>query len=265
MGIRITAPDILKMKTTGAKIAMVTAYDAALARIMDQAEVDMVLVGDSLGMVIQGQPDTLGVTLRDMAYHGRCVAAGLKRAHLTVDMPFMSYQVSAAQALRSAGKLVQQGKAQSVKLEGGERSAPAIRAIVEAGIPVVGHIGLTPQSVHAFGGFKLQGKDNADRVLADAHAVAAAGAFCIVLEKIPADLAARITAELAIPTVGIGAGVACDGQVLVGNDLLGMDSRFKARFVRRYLEGDQVLTEAVRAYVADVKAGNFPAPEHTYA
>lgn len=264
MGIRITAPDLLSMKTTQTRITMVTAYDAAMARIVDQAGVDMVLVGDSLGMVIQGQPNTLGVTLRDMAYHGRCVSAGLKRAHLTVDMPFMSYQVSAAQALRSAGKLVQLGKAQSVKLEGGERSAAAIRAIVEAGIPVVGHIGLTPQSVHAFGGFKLQGKDNEARVLADAHAVAEAGAFCIVLEKIPADLAARITAELQIPTVGIGAGVGCDGQVLVCNDLLGMDARFKARFVRRYLEGDEVLTEAVRTYVADVKAGTFPAEEHTY-
>lgn len=265
VGIKITAPDILKMKSTGDRVVMVTAYDAAMARLVDQAGVDMVLVGDSLGMVVQGQPDTLGVTLRDMAYHGRCVAAGLKRAHLTVDLPFMSYQVSPAQALRSAGRLVQQGKAQSVKLEGGERSAPAIRAIVEAGIPVVGHVGLTPQSVHAFGGFKLQGKDNAERILADAHAVARAGAFCIVLEKIPAELAARITAELDIPTVGIGAGAACDGQVLVCNDLLGLDARFKARFVRRYLEGDAVITDAMKAYVGEVKAGSFPAPEHSYA
>jgi len=261
---RITAPDILAMKGAGDKIAMITAYDASMARIVDQGGVDMVLVGDSLGMVIQGARDTLSVTLRDMAYHGRCVAAGLARAHLTVDMPFMSYQVSPSQALRSAGRLVQQGRAQSVKLEGGERSAPAIRAIVEAGIPVVGHIGLTPQSVHAFGGFKLQGKDNADRILADARAVADAGAFCLVLEKVPAELAARITAQVAIPTVGIGAGVGCDGQVLVWHDLLGLDARFKPRFVKRYLEGDGLLTDAIKGYVADVKAGSFPAAEHAY-
>lgn len=265
MGSRITAPDILKMKASGEKIAMVTAYDASMARLVDLAGTDIVLVGDSLGMVIQGQADTLGVSLRDMAYHGRCVATGLKRAHLTVDMPFMSYQVSPAQALRSAGRLVQQGRAQSVKLEGGVRSAPAIRGIVEAGIPVVGHIGLTPQSVHAFGGFKLQGKDNADRILEDAHAVEAAGAFCLVLEKIPAELAALITAEIGIPTVGIGAGVACDGQVLVWHDVLGMDSRFKFRFAKRFLEGEAVVTDALRGYVAEVKSGAFPAAEHSYA
>lgn len=264
MGTRITAPDILRQKNSGTRIVMVTAYDAGMARLVDQAGVDMVLVGDSLGMVIQGRPDTLGVTLRDMAYHGRCVAAGLTRAHLTVDMPFMTYQVSPAQALRSAGRLVQEGRAQSVKLEGGVRSAPAIRSIVEAGIPVVGHIGLTPQSVHAFGGFKLQGKDNADRIVADAQAVAEAGAFCMVLEKIPADLAARITREVPIPTIGIGAGVDCDGQVLVLNDLLGMDARLKLRFVRSYLDGDQVISAAVRNYVEEVRSGAFPAPEHTY-
>lgn len=263
---RLTAPELLKMKATGEKIAMATAYDATMARLVDAGGVDMVLVGDSLGMVIQGQPDTLSVTLRDMAYHGRCVAAGLQRAHLTVDMPFMSYQVSPAQALRSAGRLVQQGKAQSVKLEGGVRSAPAIRAIVEAGIPVVGHVGLTPQSVHAFGGFKLQGRDeaNAARVLEDARAVAEAGAFCLVLEKIPAALAGRITHEVGIPTIGIGAGPDCDGQVLVCTDLLGLDARFKPRFLKRYAELDPVVTDAFRTYVAEVKQGVFPGPDHTY-
>lgn len=263
---RITAPDILKMKTTGQKVVMVTAYDATLARLVDAAGVDMVLVGDSLGMVVQGQPDTLSVTLREMAYHGRCVHAGLSRAHLTVDLPFMSYQVSPAQALRSAGRLVREGKAQSVKLEGGVRSAPAIRAIVEAGIPVVGHIGLTPQSVHAFGGFKLQGRDdqNAARILDDARAVADAGAFCLVLEKIPAPLAARITAEVGIPTVGIGAGAACDGQVLVCYDMLGADARFQPRFVRRYADLDASITAAVRTYAEEVRAGTFPGPEHSY-
>ena len=263
---RLTAPDILKKKASNEKIAMITAYDAAMARLVDAAGVDMVLVGDSLGMVVQGQPDTLGVTVRDMAYHGRCVAAGLTRAHLTVDMPFMSYQVSVAQAMRTAGRLVREGKAQSVKLEGGVRSAAAIRAIVEAGIPVVGHIGLTPQSVHAFGGFKVQGREeaNALRIVEDAHAVVAAGVFALVLESVPAPLAARITAEVGVPTIGIGAGAGCDGQVLVCNDLLGVDARFRPRFVKNYATLDATITEAVRTYVGEVKAGTFPGPEHSF-
>ena len=245
---------------------MVTAYDASMARLVDAGGADMVLVGDSLGMVIQGQPDTLSVSVDDMVYHGRCVAMGLARAHLTVDMPFMSYQVSVEQALTTAGRLVREGKAQSVKLEGGVRSAPAIRAIVEAGIPVVGHVGLTPQSVHAFGGFKVQGRDeaNAARILADAQAVAEAGAFCIVLEMIPAELAEKITAALPIPTVGIGAGAACDGQVLVCNDYLGMDGRFRPRFGRRYAELDPLVVDATRRYVDEVKSGAFPLPEHSF-
>lgn len=264
---RITAPEIARKKQAGEKIAMVTAYDAAQARLVDAGGADMVLVGDSLGMVVQGQFDTLGVTLRDMAYHGRCVAAGLSRAHLTVDMPFMTYQVSVAQALKNAGRLVREGKAQSVKLEGGARTAPAIRAIVEAGIPVVGHVGLTPQSFHAFGGFKVQGRDAeaAERVVADAVAVAEAGAFCVVLEMVPAELAARITALLPVPTIGIGAGAGCDGQVLVYNDLLGMDARFKPRFVKRFADLDAIVRDAVAAYVAEVKAGTFPAAEHSFA
>lgn len=263
---RITAPEILKKKAAGEKIAMITAYDAGQARLVDKGGVDMVLVGDSLGMVVQGQPDTLGVSVRDMCYHGRCVAAGLERAHLTVDLPFMSYQISVAQAMKSAGRLVREGKAQSVKLEGGVRSAPAIRAIVEAGIPVVGHVGLTPQSVHAFGGFKVQGRDSetADRIFADALAVQEAGAFCVVFEMVPADLAGRITAALGIPTIGIGAGAGCDGQVLVYNDLLGMDARFRPRFVRKFAELEGVVTDAVATYVRDVKSGVFPAAEHTF-
>ena len=210
-----TALDLLQMKADNEKIAMVTAYDYTMARIVDTAGVDMVLVGDSLGMVIQGHDDTLSVTLDDMAYHGRCVARGLKRAHITVDMPFMSYQVSPTQALESAGFLVQKGSAQSVKLEGGERSAEAIAKIVEAGIPVVGHVGLTPQSVHALGGFKVQGRGDAEaeKLLRDAQAVVDAGAFCLVLEAVPAALAAEVTAKVPVPTIGIGAGPACDGQV----------------------------------------------------
>lgn len=253
------------MKAAGEKIVMVTAYDFAMARLMDAAGADMVLVGDSLGMVVQGQPDTLRVTLDEMAYHGRCVARGLTRAHLTIDMPFMSYQVSPAQALENAGRLVQEGMAQAVKLEGGARSAAAIRACVEAGIPVVGHVGLTPQSVHALGGFKVQGRGDAaaERVVADALAVQEAGAFCIVLEMVPAELAARLQTLLSIPTVGIGAGVDCDGQVLVCNDLLGFDAAFKPRFVKRYAELAPTIDAAARAYVADVKAGSFPAAEHS--
>ncbi|MFN7145905.1 MAG: 3-methyl-2-oxobutanoate hydroxymethyltransferase [Myxococcota bacterium] len=264
---RITAPEIAKKKLAGEKIAMVTAYDAAQARLVDAGGADMVLVGDSLGMVVQGQSDTLGVTVRDMAYHGRCVAAGLSRAHLTVDMPFMSYQVSVAQAMRSAGRLVREGKAQSVKLEGGVRTAAATRAIVDAGIPVVGHVGLTPQSYHAFGGFKVQGRDAeaADRVVADAVAFVEAGAFCVVLEMVPAELAARITATIPVPTIGIGAGAGCDGQVLVYNDLLGMDSRFKPRFVKRFADLDTLVRDAVSTYVAEVKSGAFPGPEHAFA
>ncbi|GDX82486.1 3-methyl-2-oxobutanoate hydroxymethyltransferase [Deltaproteobacteria bacterium] len=263
---RLTAPDILRMKAANQRIAMVTAYDFSMARLMDRAGADMVLVGDSLGMVIQGESDTLRVTLDEMAYHGRCVARGLERAHLTIDMPFMSYQLSPTQALENAGKLVQNGRAQAVKLEGGVRSAPAIRACVEAGIPVVGHVGLTPQSVHAFGGFKVQGRGDeaADRIRADALAVQEAGAFCVVFEMIPAALAAELTKTLSIPTIGIGAGVDCDGQVLVCNDLLGLDERFKPRFVKRFAELAGAVEAATGAYVAEVRAGTFPAAEHTF-
>ena len=254
------------MKATGEKIAMVTAYDFSMARLMDRCGADMVLVGDSLGMVIQGESDTLRVTLDEMAYHGRCVARGLERAHLTIDMPFMTYQVSPNQALQNAGRLVQEGRAQAVKLEGGVRSAGAIRACVDAGIPVVGHVGLTPQSVHAMGGFKVQGKDEAaaERIVEDALAVQDAGAFCIVFEMIPAPLAAQLTGLLTIPTIGIGAGPQCDGQVLVCNDLLGLDERFKPRFVKRFAELAGDVEAAGRAYVGEVKASTFPSPEHTY-
>jgi len=263
---RTTVPDLQRLKAENHKIVMITAYDATMARLVDAAGVDMVLVGDSLGMVVQGREDTLGVTLEDVAYHGRCVARGLKRAHLTLDMPFMSFQVSAQEALRNAGRLVQEGCAQSVKLEGGERSAEAIRAIVEAGIPVVGHVGLTPQSVHALGGFRVQGRSQeaAERIVRDAHAVEESGAFCIVLEAVPEDVAARITEELAIPTIGIGAGVACDGQVLVCYDLLGFDLSFQPRFVKRYAEMESAVVEAVRAYAAEVRSGAFPTADHAF-
>ena len=232
---RKTVLDLQAMKAGNQKIAMVTAYDYTMARLVDAAGVDMVLVGDSLGMVVQGQPDTLSVTMDDMVYHGRCVARGLAEAHLTVDMPFMSYQVSAAQALTNGGRLIKETGCQSVKLEGGARSALAIQALVEAGIPVVGHIGLTPQSVHQLGGFKVQGRGEA------------------------AELAAEISAQLDIPTIGIGAGAGCDGQVLVCNDLLGLDARFHPRFVKRFAELQNPVIDAVRHYVDEVRQGAFPA------
>jgi 3-methyl-2-oxobutanoate hydroxymethyltransferase len=263
---RKTVPDLLRMKADNQKIVMVTAYDYAMARLVDRAEVDMVLVGDSVGMVVQGHQDTLSVGVDDMIYHGRCVSRGLQQAHLTVDMPFMSYQVSPAQALENAGRLVREGRAQSVKLEGGQRSAKAITMIVEAGIPVVGHVGLTPQSVHAIGGFRVQGRGEAaaDRVLQDALAVQEAGAFCVVLEMVPEDVAARVTDALEVPTIGIGAGVACDGQVLVCNDLLGMDTSFRPRFVKRYAQLESTILEAMRSYADEVRGGEFPAPEHSF-
>jgi 3-methyl-2-oxobutanoate hydroxymethyltransferase len=263
---RLTVLDLQSKKADNQKIVMVTAYDATMARLVEMAGVDMVLVGDSLGMVVQGLNDTLPVTLDDIAYHTRAVGRALQKAHLTADMPFMSYQVSPAQALESAGKLMKDGYAQSVKLEGGQRSAAAIEKIVEAGIPVVGHVGLTPQSVHAMGGFKVQGRDadSARRVVEDAVAVEQAGAFCIVLEGVPVDVAAEITERLAIPTIGIGAGAACDGQVLVSNDLLGMNLSFHPKFVKRYATLEDTIVGAVKAYGDEVRTGVFPAAEHSF-
>jgi 3-methyl-2-oxobutanoate hydroxymethyltransferase len=254
------------MKAINQKITMVTAYDATMGRLVDAAGVDMVLVGDSVGMVVQGHQDTLSVTLDDMVYHGRCVANGLTQAHLTIDLPFMSYQISPAQALESAGRLVKEGKAQSVKLEGGQRSVEAVRLIVDAGIPVVGHLGLTPQSVHAIGGYRVQGRgeEAADQLMSDAHALQEAGAFCLVMEMVPGPLAAEVTASLSIPTIGIGAGPHCDGQVLVCNDMLGLDARFKPRFVKRYAELESPIIGAFRSYVDEVRAGTFPTREHAF-
>ncbi|MCB9678640.1 MAG: 3-methyl-2-oxobutanoate hydroxymethyltransferase [Alphaproteobacteria bacterium] len=258
--------DLRKKADNDEKIVMVTAYDYTMARLVDAAGVDMVLVGDSLGMVVQGHDDTLPVTLDHMVYHVQCVSRGLQRAHLVADMPFMSYQIDGAQALASAGRLMQEGRANSVKLEGGERSAEAVRRCVEAGIPVVGHVGLTPQSVHAMGGFRIQGRteEAADRVVRDAVAVAEAGAFCIVLEGIPSDVAAEITNRLEIPTIGIGAGPHCSGQVLVCNDILGMDLSFAPKFVKRYARVEETAVQAFEAFANEVRAGSFPGPEHSF-
>lgn len=263
---RKTVLDLHEMKASNQRIAMITAYDYTMARIADQAGIDMVLVGDSVGMVVQGLPDTLGVTVGDMIYHGRCVARGLSSAHLTVDMPFMSYQLSPVQALENAGRIVKETGCQSVKLEGGARSAAAVRLIVEAGIPVVGHIGLTPQSVNQLGGFKVQGRgeEAAAALVRDAAALEQAGAFCLVLEMVPEELATEITAQLSIPTIGIGAGAGCDGQVLVCNDLLGLDSRFQPRFVKRFAELEGPAIAAMKQFQAEVRSGDFPGQEHVF-
>lgn len=254
------------MKADSQKIVMITAYDATMARLVDAAGVDVILVGDSLGMVVQGHDSTLPVTLDHVVYHCANVARGAKRAHLVGDMPFLTYQVTAEDALRAAGRLVQEGSVQSVKLEGGRSVVPAIERIVAAGIPVVGHVGLTPQSVHAMGGYRVQGRTQAarERLLDDARAVEEAGAFMVVLEGIPSDAAQEITANLSIPTIGIGAGVHCDGQVLVSNDVLGMDLSFEPRFVKRYATLETTVVEAVQAYASEVRQAVFPDPEHSF-
>ena len=264
---RVTVPHLARLKREGQAIAMVTAYDATFARLVDEAGVDVILVGDSLGMVMQGHPHTLEVTLEHMAYHARCVRRAVQRAHLVVDLPFMSYQVSPEQALMSAGRLIQEGGAEAVKLEGGARTVDAVRKIVSAGIPVMGHVGLTPQSVHEFGGFRVQGRDEgtADRLRQDALALQDAGAYSLVLEGIPAALARQVSESLAIPTIGIGAGVGCDGQVLVMQDLLGLDDRFRPRFVKRYLELAGVVRGAFAEFVKDVRERRFPADEHSFS
>jgi len=262
----VTVPRLRKMKRDGKRITMVTAYDATFARLFDDAGMDVLLVGDSLGMVVQGLDSTLPVTVDEVIYHCRAVARGTRRAHLVGDMPFLSWQLSAEQALTNAGRFLSEGGAQSVKLEGGVDAAPTIERIVHAGIPVMAHVGLTPQSVHAMGGFRVQGKTEgaAARVLADAKAVAEAGAYSLVLEGIPTDLAKRITDEIDIPTIGIGAGPHCDGQVLVCYDLLGLTPDLKPKFVKRYAKFFEEGVAAARRYGDEVRAGTFPGEEHSF-
>jgi 3-methyl-2-oxobutanoate hydroxymethyltransferase len=262
----VTIKTLLSMKGERRKITMLTCYDVTFARLLDAAGVDVLLVGDSLGMVVKGEPNTLSVSVEQTAYHTSAVSKGVQRAHVVADMPFMSYQSSPEAALQNAAALLRAG-ASSVKLEGGVSIAPTVRRLVEAGIPVMGHVGLTPQSVHALGGFVVQGKDEAgrQRILDDARALQDAGAYAVVLEAVPPDLAAEITAALAIPTIGIGAGADCDGQVLVVYDLLGLNPAFQPRFVKKYLDGAKLLGEAFTAYVDEVRGGQFPAAEHTFA
>jgi 3-methyl-2-oxobutanoate hydroxymethyltransferase len=262
---KITSASIRERKGKGEKIAVVTAYEVAFARLADRAGMDIVLVGDTLGMVVQGLSSTLPVTLDEMIYHCRIVARATEHAQVVADMPFLSYQVSVEDGIRAAGRLLKEGGAEAVKLEGGEAVSDLVARLVSIGIPVMGHVGMTPQSVHKFGGFKLQGKsdDQAQSILADARAVAAAGAYAIVIEHVPAALAAAITQAISVPTIGIGAGPSCDGQVLVMHDLLGLDPEWSPRFARRYAELGKEVIAAFSAYVSDVRAGAFPSDKES--
>jgi len=263
----VTTHELGAMKRAGNKIVALTAYDALFAALVDSAGTDVILVGDSVNTVLCGQPTTLSATLEQMIYHGRIVRAGVRRALLVLDMPFLSYQVSIEEAKRNAGRVLQVTGASAVKLEGGAHLAPTIRALVEIGIPVMAHLGFTPQSVHALGGARVQGRgaDAAERLVADAQTVADAGAFSLVLELVPAPLAERISRELAIPTIGIGSGPGCDGQVLVLHDMLGLNEQFHAKFLKRYANLAEDVRGAVRTFGADVREGRYPDADHSFA
>jgi len=262
----VSVIDLRTMKREGRKIVAITAYDALFGRLVDAAGVDIVLVGDSVNTVLCGQPTTVSATLEQMVYHGRIARAGVERAMLVLDMPFLSYQVSIEDAKRNAGRVMQVTGATAVKLEGGAWVAPTIRALVEIGIPVMAHLGFTPQSVHALGGPRVQGRDPdaAERLIADAQTLEAAGAFAVVLELMPAPLAQRMTAALTIPTIGIGSGAGCDGQVLVLHDMLGLNEQFKVKFLKRYANLAEDVRTAVSAYADDVRAGRYPDAEHSF-
>lgn len=266
MAEKVTVPEIERMKQGGEKITVLTAYDYSFARILDEAGIDILLVGDSLGSVIQGQDSTLPVTLDEMIYHTRAVVRGRKRALVVSDMPFLSFQVSVEEAKRNAGRFLQEGGAEAVKVEGGVRMLETIEAIVRIGIPVMGHVGLTPQSIHQFGGYKVQGKEKEQKeaILQDALAVEEAGAFSIVLEGVPMELAQEITRRLSIPTIGIGAGAHCDGQVLVVHDMLGLFDKYTPKFVKKYADVKEVMAEAVKSFIAEVREGKFPDEEHSF-
>lgn len=265
--MRFTIRDIQQMKADGQRIVLLTAYDATSAQLCEMAEVPVILVGDTLGMVVQGHESTIPVTLDEMTYHCSIVARVTQRPLIVGDLPFMTYSISSEQALMSAAQLIQKGRASAVKLEGGQKMAPTIQRIVESGIPVMGHIGLTPQSVNQLGGFRVQGRnlDTARRLVSDALAVQQAGAFALVLELVPASLAALITETLTIPTIGIGAGPDCDGQVQVFHDILGLFGGFLPKHTRRYLKGTEVLAGAIAQYVHDVKSRDFPTQENAFA
>ncbi|MBA3553449.1 MAG: 3-methyl-2-oxobutanoate hydroxymethyltransferase [Gemmatimonadales bacterium] len=258
--------DLLAMKAAGRRIAMLTCYDAAFARLLEAAEIDLLLVGDSLHQVLGGHETTLGATLDEMIYHAAAVHRGAPRTVLFVDLPFLTYQVSVEDAIRNAGRVLQESGAQGVKLEGGRPMAETVRALVDRGIPVMGHLGHTPQSVHALGGNRVQGRDadTAERLAADARALESAGACAIVLELLPAGLAGRISQSLTIPTIGIGAGPDCDGQVLVLHDMLGLNEAFSPKFLKRFGQLGEAVRAASRAFSAEVKEGKYPGAEHSF-
>jgi len=266
MAKRFTVNDFIESKKNGRKISMLTAYDYSMAKLLDESGVDSLLVGDSLGMVVLGYEDTLQVTMEDMIHHCRAVSRGVKGAMVIGDMPFMSYHVSIEETVRNAGRLIKEGLAQSVKLEGGSEIADKISAVIGAQIPVVGHLGLTPQSVNMFGGFKVQGKseDAAKKIIEDALLLEEIGVFAIVLECVPAELAKIISEKLTIPTIGIGAGADCDGQVLVTQDMLGMYSDFVPKFAKQYAQVGLSIKEAVASYGDETRSGAFPEKKHTF-
>lgn len=263
---KVTIQELQTRKEKGERFTMVTAYDYPTAVIVDKAGIDVILVGDSLAMVVLGLPNTVSVTMEEMLHHCRAVARGAQHPMLVGDMPFMSYQVDIKEAVRNAGRFLKEGNMDVVKLEGGITMAPVVKAIVDAGIPVMGHIGLTPQTISKLGGFKVQGKDAAaaQQLIDDALALQEAGCFSIVLEAIPDRLAKLITEKLTIPTIGIGAGPDCDGQVLVTHDMVGLFDRFTPKFVKRYINIHEQMVEALRQYKAEVEAGSFPGPEHCF-
>lgn len=263
---RVTTHDLAALKREGRKIAMVTAYDALFGGLVDQAGVDVVLVGDSVATVLAGEPTTLPATLGQMIYHGRSVTRGVKHALVVVDLPFLSYQVSIPEAVRNAGRVLKRTGAGAVKLEGGRAWAATVRAMVDAGVPVMGHLGFTPQSVHALGGHRIQGREDAaaERLLEDARALEAAGIFALVLELVPAGLAERVSQALTVPTIGIGAGPGCDGQVLVLHDLLGLNEGFAPKFLKRYAELGAAVREAVGRFGDEVRSGAYPDRAHSH-
>ena len=263
---KVTIHTLRKMKLAGERITMLTAYDATFAGLFDGVDIDVLLVGDSLGMTMQGHDSTLPVTMDQMVYHCQCVSRVTERAHVVGDMPFGSYQAGVDEAVKNAMRLVAEGGAEAVKLEGGADFAEVIRRIVRAGVPVMGHLGLTPQSVHKLGGYVVQGRseEKAAQLIADAKAIEAAGCYSLVLEAIPAALAAQITRELTIPVIGIGAGAGCDGQVLVCQDMLGMNPMFQPKFVKRFADLFGVIRDATQRYKDEVRDGTFPGPQHSF-
>ncbi|HFE63114.1 MAG TPA: 3-methyl-2-oxobutanoate hydroxymethyltransferase [Caldithrix sp.] len=263
---KLTVPQIIAYKQKGEKIAALTAYDSLMAKLLDESGIDIILIGDSVGMVVAGDSTTLAISMEEMLYHARIVSRAVRHALVVVDMPFLSYQVSVEKAIENAGRFLKETEVQAVKIEGGEPVAGLVRTLVKIGIPVMGHLGLTPQSIHRFGSYTLQGKDPriAKQLKKDARLLEEAGVFSIVLEKIPATLAAEITGSVQVPTIGIGAGALCDGQILVSHDMLGMFEKFKPRFVRRYAELGSEMRKAFAAYCKDVKVGSFPSKEESF-